>query len=136
MTQKTRSDNAFTLRRRELLAGMAAIPMMGMLGKPVRAQDYPTAEVNTTGLAVTDDTVTVGILHSVTGTRQNACAPVCRWCTSSSRLFGSPTSVASSSSSNAWFHSPCGMRALPGDEWLLHELALVGVSETATEFRL
>ena len=28
----------------------------------------PTAEVNTTGLAVTDDTVTVGILHSVTGT--------------------------------------------------------------------
>ncbi|MFK8027322.1 MAG: urea ABC transporter substrate-binding protein [Gammaproteobacteria bacterium] len=32
------------------------------------ATDYPTAEVNTTGLAVTDDTVTVGILHSVTGT--------------------------------------------------------------------
>lgn len=28
----------------------------------------PTAEVNTTGLAVTDDTVTVGILHSITGT--------------------------------------------------------------------
>ncbi|MCB1791679.1 MAG: urea ABC transporter substrate-binding protein [Gammaproteobacteria bacterium] len=28
----------------------------------------PTAEVNTTGLAVTDDTVTIGILHSVTGT--------------------------------------------------------------------
>ncbi|ACX96427.1 urea ABC transporter substrate-binding protein [Halothiobacillus neapolitanus] len=28
----------------------------------------PTAEVNTTGLAVTDDTVTVGILHSLTGT--------------------------------------------------------------------
>ena len=27
-----------------------------------------TAEVNTTGLAVTDDTVTVGILHSITGT--------------------------------------------------------------------
>jgi len=33
------------------------------------ADDHPpTAEVNTTGLAVTDDTVTVGILHSVTGT--------------------------------------------------------------------
>ena len=30
--------------------------------------DYPTSEVNTTGLAVTDDVVTVGILHSVTGT--------------------------------------------------------------------
>jgi urea transport system substrate-binding protein len=28
----------------------------------------PTAEVNTTGLAVTDDTVTVGQLHSATGT--------------------------------------------------------------------
>ncbi|ANJ66794.1 urea ABC transporter substrate-binding protein [Halothiobacillus diazotrophicus] len=28
----------------------------------------PTAEVNTTGMAVTDDTVTVGILHSLTGT--------------------------------------------------------------------
>ncbi|MEY3898250.1 MAG: urea transporter substrate-binding protein [Verrucomicrobiota bacterium] len=33
------------------------------------AQDkLPTAEVNTTGLAVTDDTVTVGQLHSATGT--------------------------------------------------------------------
>ncbi|WP_373184356.1 urea ABC transporter substrate-binding protein [Halopseudomonas sp.] len=32
------------------------------------AADYPTAKVNTTGLAVTDDTVQVGILHSITGT--------------------------------------------------------------------
>lgn len=32
------------------------------------AEDYPTAKVNTTGLAVTDKTVTVGILHSATGT--------------------------------------------------------------------
>lgn len=32
------------------------------------AAEYPTAEVNTTGLAVTDDTVTVGQLHSITGT--------------------------------------------------------------------
>ena len=32
------------------------------------ANEYPTDVVNTTGLAVTDDTVTVGILHSVTGT--------------------------------------------------------------------
>ena len=33
------------------------------------AQDkLPTSEVNTTGLAVTDDTVTVGQLHSATGT--------------------------------------------------------------------
>jgi urea transport system substrate-binding protein len=32
------------------------------------AEDFPTAKVNTTGLAVTDTTVTVGILHSATGT--------------------------------------------------------------------
>jgi urea transport system substrate-binding protein len=32
------------------------------------AETPPTAEVSTTGLAVTDDTVTVGILHSTTGT--------------------------------------------------------------------
>ena len=33
-----------------------------------QAAGPPTAQVNTTGLAVTDDTVTVGILHSTTGT--------------------------------------------------------------------
>ena len=32
------------------------------------AADHPTEKVNTTGLAVTDDTVKVGILHSITGT--------------------------------------------------------------------
>ena len=32
------------------------------------AADYPTAKVNTSGLAVTDKVVKVGILHSVTGT--------------------------------------------------------------------
>ena len=32
------------------------------------AADFPTDKVNTTGLAVTDDTVKVGILHSITGT--------------------------------------------------------------------
>jgi urea transport system substrate-binding protein len=32
------------------------------------AQAFPTAKINTTGLAVTDADVTVGILHSVTGT--------------------------------------------------------------------
>lgn len=31
-------------------------------------EEFPTAEVNTTGLAVTDTTVTVGQLHSITGT--------------------------------------------------------------------
>ena len=39
-----------------------AIPAGGLVAGP------PTAEVNTTGLAVTDDTVTVGQLHSATGT--------------------------------------------------------------------
>jgi urea transport system substrate-binding protein len=44
---------------------MAVAAMLPSIGW---AQSPPTAEVNTTGLAVTDDTVTVGILHSVTGT--------------------------------------------------------------------
>ncbi len=39
-----------------------------LLSQSIFAAEFPTAEVNTTGLAVTDDTVTVGILHSVTGT--------------------------------------------------------------------
>ncbi len=34
----------------------------------LQAADYPTATVNTTGLAITDTTVTVGQLHSATGT--------------------------------------------------------------------
>ncbi|MDB6034801.1 MAG: Urea transporter, urea binding protein [Verrucomicrobiales bacterium] len=37
-------------------------------GPPVRASEFPTSKVNTTGMAVTDDTVTVGQLHSATGT--------------------------------------------------------------------
>ena len=39
-----------------------------LAGASAHAADYPTAKVMTTGLAVTDKTVTVGILHSVTGT--------------------------------------------------------------------
>lgn len=39
-----------------------------LAGLSAHAVGYPTAEVNTTGLAVTDDTVKVGILHSLTGT--------------------------------------------------------------------
>jgi len=41
---------------------LSSFPMMAMADKPA------TSAVNTTGLAVTDDTVTVGILHSITGT--------------------------------------------------------------------
>lgn len=54
--------------RRQVLAGLASLPFMTMASSRVFAQDYPTSDVNTTGLAVTDDTVTVGILHSITGT--------------------------------------------------------------------
>lgn len=54
--------------RRSVLMGGAALTASLFAPKSLRAADYPTAEVNTTGLAVTDDTVTVGILHSITGT--------------------------------------------------------------------
>jgi len=47
---------------------LSAMVAAGFITSSAMAADYPTAEVNTTGLAVTDDTVTVGILHSLTGT--------------------------------------------------------------------
>lgn len=62
------SENKMNITRRHMLAGMASIPALAMMGGALKASDYPTATVNTTGLAVTDDTVTVGILHSITGT--------------------------------------------------------------------
>ncbi len=49
--------------RRSLRAAIAA-PLAGLM----LASQASYAGVNTTGLAVTDDTVTVGILHSLTGT--------------------------------------------------------------------
>jgi urea transport system substrate-binding protein len=55
--------------RRRLLQSMAAAPALGLLpGVAFGADKPPTSAVNKTGLAVTDDTVTVGILHSITGT--------------------------------------------------------------------
>ena len=56
-----------SMLRRTLLKGMAAIPAAAMLPRLARAA-LPTSQVNTTGLAVTDDTVTCGILHSLSGT--------------------------------------------------------------------
>lgn len=53
-------------RTRLALATLVAVA--GLLAGQLRAADFPTAKVNTTGLAVTDDTVTVGQLHSATGT--------------------------------------------------------------------
>ena len=61
-------DYGLNLRRRALLAGIATAPLAGMLPRPAWAANKPTAEVNTSGLAVTDDTVTCGILHSLSGT--------------------------------------------------------------------
>ncbi|MGD1879955.1 MAG: urea ABC transporter substrate-binding protein [Kiloniellaceae bacterium] len=58
----------FKASRREVLIGATALTASLFLPKALRAADYPTATVNTTGLAVTDDTVTIGILHSITGT--------------------------------------------------------------------
>jgi len=55
------------LRRRRLLQGAAALPLAG-LSPWALAQQFPTAKVNTTRLAVTDAEVTVGQLHSATGT--------------------------------------------------------------------
>lgn len=54
-------------RRRRLLQGAAALPALG-LGGLALAQTPPTAKVNTTKLAVTDTEVTVGQLHSSSGT--------------------------------------------------------------------
>lgn len=54
--------------RRRLLQGMAALPAAALLPYAAQAAGPATSEVNTTGLAITDDTVTVGILHSITGT--------------------------------------------------------------------
>ncbi|ALA20175.1 ABC transporter substrate-binding protein (plasmid) [Chelatococcus sp. CO-6] len=54
--------------RRKLLLGMAALPAAAVLPRVAWGAAPATAAVNTTGLAVSDDSVTVGILHSVTGT--------------------------------------------------------------------
>ncbi len=62
------SNSPRSALRRKLLMGMAAIPAAAMLPRAAMAAGPATSAVDTTGLAVTDDTVTVGILHSVTGT--------------------------------------------------------------------
>jgi len=54
--------------RRQLLIGTAALGAASLLPRSVWSQAFPTSAVNTTGLAVTDTEVTIGILHSVTGT--------------------------------------------------------------------
>jgi urea transport system substrate-binding protein len=68
MSSRDRISRLATPNRRELLLGAAAVSATAMLAPTALAQQFPTAKVNTTGLAVTDTEVTVGILHSVTGT--------------------------------------------------------------------
>ena len=56
-----------SLNRRKVMLGLAAATAMALPGLSF-AQQFPTAKVNTTKLAVTDTEVTVGQLHSATGT--------------------------------------------------------------------
>src|SRR5258708_40333432 len=49
-----------------LLCGLVSLSCLE--GNLLLGSDFPTGKVNTTGLAVTDDSVTVGQLHSATGT--------------------------------------------------------------------
>lgn len=59
----TASTHKFSALAAAFLLGAAVL-----LQSMAIASDFPTAKVNTTGLAVTDTTVTVGQLHSATGT--------------------------------------------------------------------
>ncbi len=54
--------------RLKLFKLTTALAVAGFFARGLLAADFPTAKVDTTGLAVTDDTVTVGQLHSATGT--------------------------------------------------------------------
>ncbi|QFR32867.1 urea ABC transporter substrate-binding protein [Ancylobacter sp. TS-1] len=74
MSSNNDNSSKFSSTRRKLLMGMATLPAVpllantGLFSTPAFAQAPATSAVNTTGLAVTDTEVTVGILHSVTGT--------------------------------------------------------------------
>ncbi len=61
-------DSYSSISRRRLMQGLgAALPVVAMPAWAQSAQ-FPTAKVNTTKLAITDTEVTVGQLHSATGT--------------------------------------------------------------------
>src|ERR1700730_6836783 len=68
MSSRQRISHLATPSRRDVVVGAAALSAAAMLAPTALAQQFPTAKVNATGLAVTDTEVTVGILHSVTGT--------------------------------------------------------------------
>ena len=58
---------AATERSTEATGATVLLPP-GMEKSTTKAADFPTAKIMTTGLKVDDDSVTVGILHSTTGT--------------------------------------------------------------------
>ena len=65
------SDGRFStpyFDRRDLLKGLTALPLLGVGAQAAFAAPPPTSAVSTTGLALTADSVSVGILHSITGT--------------------------------------------------------------------
>src|SRR5260221_10960069 len=62
-----KAGTASTVRSTEA-SGAAVLTPPGLEKSTIKASDYPTAKVMTTGLKVDDDSVTVGILHSTTGT--------------------------------------------------------------------
>ena len=55
-------------QRRKFMLGAAALPLALAMSRMGHAAALPTAQVNTTGLAITDTEVVVGQLHSATGT--------------------------------------------------------------------
>ena len=66
MTDKKspKSEGRNRVTKRAFLMGSTALPLLAMFAMPALANaDFPTSKVNTTGLAVTDDSVTIGILH-------------------------------------------------------------------------
>lgn len=67
-TEKSTPASAPLMTRRKSCLAAIALGAAMLLGAGAQAADFPTTKVNTTGLAVTDTTVKVGILHSVTGT--------------------------------------------------------------------
>ena len=62
------SDRRQFIKKASVLVGVSLALGLSMATGSASAADFPTALVSTTGLAVTDKTVTVGILHSATGT--------------------------------------------------------------------
>ncbi|WP_034990964.1 urea ABC transporter substrate-binding protein [Beijerinckia mobilis] len=74
MSSNDDHPNGRSVSRRKALQVLSALPAatllpsVGMFAGSAFAETPATSAVNTTGLAVTDTDVTVGILHSITGT--------------------------------------------------------------------